>query len=181
MNTRDVKQLAAINHRDGEKVGNVERAYFDPVKKHVVGFAIATEGGFLRPERAVIADTIEIHSLGSGGLMLDSATPQGVDTSRRFSSLIDLESIDGRDVFTEDGIHVGQVSAAEFDEHRYTLSTIAVAPGFFKSDRTIPVGQVTTIGPDVIVVSPAVAIPEPEPEPTSEATSDDVRGETVAS
>lgn len=172
MNSKEVKGLAAINHTNGEKVGDVERAYLDPIKKHIAGFAIATEGGFLQPERAVIADTFEIHSLGSGALTLDSATPQGRDTSQRFSQLIDLDGMDGRDVFTEDGIHVGAVSGSEFSDRDYTLSSIDVAAGAFGGHRSIPVGQITTIGPDVVVVSPAVALPAaPEPDPVRDQST----------
>jgi sporulation protein YlmC with PRC-barrel domain len=159
----DLKGLPAINIADGAKVGDVERAYFDPAKKHIAGFAIAVEGGFLQPERAVIADTIEVHSLGSGALTLDSAEPKGGDTSQRYGDLIDLDEVIGRDVFTEGGVHVGPVSAAEFDERTFMLASIEAAPGFHKTHRTIPVGQVTTIGPDVVVVSSA-ALDPPAPE-----------------
>lgn len=179
VNSKDLKGLAAINHTNGEKVGDVERAYLDPVKKHVAGFAIATEGGFLQPERSVIADTFEIHSFGSGALMLDSAKPQGKDTSQRYSSLIDLEEISGRDVFTEDGVHVGQVGSAEFSEHDFTLSSIDVVAGALRHHQTVPVGQVTTIGPDVVVVSPAVALPA-APKPTTDEPGKGVEGMTVS-
>ncbi|MDP9362884.1 MAG: PRC-barrel domain-containing protein [Chloroflexota bacterium] len=161
MKNSDLKGLPAINIADGAKIGDVERAYFDPVKKHVAGFAIAVEGGFLHPERAVIADTIEIHSLGSGALTLDSAEPQGVDTSQRYGELIDLDEIVGRDVYTEGGVHVGHVSAAEFDERTFTLAEIEVAAGALRHQRAISVGQITTIGSDVVVVSSAVLDPPP--------------------
>jgi uncharacterized protein YrrD len=159
----EVKGLPAININDGSKVGDVERAYFDPAKKHVTGFSIAVEGGFLHPERSVIADTIEVHSLGSGALTLESANPRGGDTSQRYGDLIDFDELVGRDVFTEGGVHVGPVSAAEFDERTFVLASLEAAPGFHKDHRTIPVGQVTTIGPDVVVVSSA-ALDPPSPE-----------------
>ena len=159
VNSKDLKGLPVINVADGAKVGSVERAFLDPARKQIVGFAINTGGGLLSPESSLLADTIEVHSLGSGALTLDNASPHGGDTSARYGDLVDLASVVGREIYTESGTFLRHVSEAEFDEPTFALSTVEIAPGFFQSHRAIPVGQVVTIGPEVLVVAREAGAP----------------------
>jgi sporulation protein YlmC with PRC-barrel domain len=157
VNSKDLKGLSVINVTDGAKVGTVERAFLDPARKQIVGFAIDTGGGFLSPESSLLADTIEVRSLGSGALTLDNATPRGGDTSARYGDLVDLATVVGREVFTESGALLGHVGEAAFDDGTYALSEIEVVHGVLQHRRTVPIGQVLTIGPEVVVVSAGAA------------------------
>ena len=161
MNSKDLKGLAVINIADGAQLGTVERAFLDPKLKQVVGFAIDTGGGLLSPESSLLADTVEVHSLGSGALTLDNASPRGGDTSARYGDLVDLHALTGREVYTESGLLLGHAGSAEFDERTFALSAIEVSPGFFQGHRAVPVGQIMTIGPEVIVVSREVGVASP--------------------
>lgn len=156
MNDKQLHRLTVINVADGSKVGEVERAYVDPKRKHIVGFTIDTGGGLFSPESSVMADTIEVHSLGTGALTLDSATPGGGQTSGRYDDLIDLSALHGHEVFTESGILLGTVGQVEFDERTFTISAINVHSGRFGGEVPVPVGQVITIGRELLVVSMAV-------------------------
>jgi uncharacterized protein YrrD len=155
--SKNVKGLAVINVTDGAKVGEVERVFLDPKKKQVVGFVIDPGGGLLSPEASLLADTVEVHSLGSGALTLDSAAPRGGDTSARYGDLIDLATLHGRQVFTADGSYLGTIGSASFDERSFAMSTIEVSGGLFESTKEIPVSQIMTIGPEVVVVAAEAA------------------------
>jgi uncharacterized protein YrrD len=157
VNSKEVKGLAVINLTNGVKVGELERVFLDPKKKHVVGFVIDPGSGLLSPEASLLADTIEVHSLGSGALTLDSATPRGGDTSARYGDLIDLATLHGRQVFTVDGSYLGTIGSASFDERSFMMSAIEVSGGLFESNQEIPISQIMTIGPEVVVVAAEAA------------------------
>lgn len=157
MNDKELSRLTVINVADGSKVGEVERAYLDPVRKHIVGFAIDTGGGIFSPESSVLADTIEVHSLGTGALTLDSATPVGGETTARYDELVDLAGLRGREVFTDDGTYLGTIDHTEFDERTFTIASFDVASGLMGGRQPVPIGVVLTIGPDLVVVSRGAA------------------------
>lgn len=153
MNEKELNRLIVINVADGSKVGEVERAYVDPKRKNIVGFAIDTGGGLFSPESAVMADTIEVHSLGSGALTLDSATPRGGETTARYDDLVDLASLHGHEVYTDDGTHLGKIDRIEFDEHTFALASFTIPSGLMGGGRAVPIGEVLTIGPELVIVS----------------------------
>lgn len=157
MKSTQIKGLPAINVRDGDKVGDVERAFLNPVERRVVGFVIETQTGLFQPERALMADTIEVQALGDAALTLINDEPRGAETTANYDRLVDLNALHGRDVYTEGGVHLGHVSEAEIDERDFTLSAIRIASGLFGHDHPIPVAQVITIGPEVVVVSAAAS------------------------
>ena len=176
MNSRDVKGLPAINVADGSQVGIVERAFLDPAEKRLVGFAIDTGAGFLSPESGLLADTIEVRSLGPGALTLTTPSPRGGQTSARYGRLVDLETLHGREVVTDGGIALGRVGSSAIDERTFTLSAIEVSAGSFRRPMAIPVGQVVSIGPDVLVVADAVCTAEPEAASAADSAGKPVTG-----
>lgn len=157
MKSTAIKGLPAINVLSGSKVGDVNRAWLDPKERRVVGFSIDAAGGFLQPERSLMADTLEIQALGDAALTLLNDAPQGAETSSRYDDLIDLNALHGREVFTDSGQFLGHVASSTFDPHTFTLLDVEVSHGSFSRDHAVPVAQVVTIGPEVIVVLGAVA------------------------
>lgn len=155
MKASHIPGLPAINVLNGTKVGDVERAYLDPVERRIVGFAIATSGGFLQPERGVLADTIEVQALGEAALTLLNSAPQGAETTRRYDELVDLAALQGREIFSVSGILLGHLADADLDERLLTLSAIDVSPHASHHPREIPVAQIVTWGPEVMVVQTA--------------------------
>ena len=163
MNNKDVKGIAVISIADGTKLGAVERAYLDPEAKRLVGFAFGAGGGLLagETEATSLVDVDKIHSLGPDALTLDRPdAAQGQETGAAGGSLIDLDELTKRKVVTDGGTFVGQVASVEFDERSFRLTQIEASPGFFKSNRTIPIDQVISLGSDVVVVSDAVCASE---------------------
>lgn len=150
-----IKGLPAINVLDGNKVGDVERAFLDPAERRVVGFVINVQHGLFQPERALLADTVEVQALGDAALTLLNDAPQGAETTASYDRLIDLNALHGRDVYTEGGVFLGHVGDTSVDEHQFTLSAIEVTSGNFGHHASIPVAQVVTIGPEVVVVAAA--------------------------
>lgn len=171
MKSTAIKGLPAINVLDGDKVGEVERAYLDPVERRIVGFSINAGGGFLRSEMSLMADTVEIQALGDAALTLLSDQPQGSETVARYDALVDVNALEGRDVYTEGGVHLGHVAAATIDPHTYTLAGLELASGIFAGHLTLPVAQIVTIGPEVVVAAEGAGTIAAEPVPTGSASA----------
>ena len=163
MNSKHVKGTAVVSIADGAKIGTIDRAYFDPATKQVVGFSLASGGGLLSGggEPAMTIDIDEIHSLGPDALTVDSAAAaRGQRTSAATESLVDMDDLTKRKVLTEGGTLVGQLASVDFDEKGFRLTDIEVSPGFFKSNKKVPIDQIVSIGSDVVVVADAVCAPE---------------------
>jgi len=157
MNNKIVKGLAAISIADAEKIGTVARAYFDPKKMEIVGFVIDPGHGALEPDKTWLVDVADVHSLGPDALMVgDKTSFQGQDTGDRFNDLVDLDTLAKHKVVTEGGTFVGEVASIEFDEKMYRLKEVEASPGFFKSNKHIALGQITSIGNDLIIVADEV-------------------------
>ena len=162
MNSKHVRGLAVVSIADGAKVGSLDRAYLDPALKQIVGFALASGGGLLgSSEPAMTIDTDEIHSLGPDAMTVDSATAaRGVRTSSSAETLVDLDDLTKRKVLTEGGTLVGNLVSVDFDERTFRLTHVEASPGFFKSNKHVPIDQVISIGHDLVVVADAVCAVE---------------------
>jgi uncharacterized protein YrrD len=136
---------------DGKHLGDIERAYFDPKQRTVVGFAISTGGGFLMPEAGLIADSDEIHSIGRDAIMLTSPAPAGTKTNERYGELIDLETLHGRELYSDQGQRLGRVEWSEFDEQNFALTGLVTYSGV-GHHQEIAANRIIAIGPDVVTV-----------------------------
>lgn len=135
----------------GKQVGDLERAYFDPKQRKIVGFAITTGGGFMTPESGLIADTNEIQSIGGDAIMLMGPSPSGAQTNEQYSDLIDLDTLHGRDIYTEQGQRLGRIEWSEFDERSFALTRMGVHTGD-GHDQVMSADRIIAIGPDVVTV-----------------------------
>ena len=161
MNGKHVKGLAVISITDGEKLWTVDRVYLDPAGKRVVGLALKRGGGLLSPEAPNLVDADDVHSLGPDAITLaDKGALRGDQTSARLGELVELDDLPKRKAVTEGGTLVGHVAGVDFDERTFRLTQVEVSPGFFKTNKHIPIEQVVSIGHDVVVVADAVCAPE---------------------
>ncbi len=170
MNNKDVKGIAVISIADGEKLGTVDRAYVDQASKRIVGFAVGSGGGLLAADSAPAfkIDADEVHSLGPDAMTLDRKLEvSGEQTNARYGELTELDELTQRKVVTEGGTFVGQVASVDFDERTFRLTEFEASPGFFKSNRRVPVDQVISVGADLVVVSDAVCAPETDAASTN--------------
>ena len=107
-----------------------------------------------------MVDVGDARSLGPDALTLEDAlSVRGTETVARYNDLVDLDELTRRRVVTEGGTLVGQVGSATFDERTFELTGIEVAHGLFEGSTTIPMGQVITVGEDVVVVTNEVGPP----------------------
>lgn len=170
MNNKDVKGIAVISIADGEKLGTVDQAYVDQASKRIVGFAVGSGGGLLAADSAPAfkIDADEVQSLGPDALTLDRKLEvSGEQTNARYGELAELDELTQRKVVTEGGTFVGQVASVDFDERTFRLTEFEASPGFFKSNRRVPVDQVISVGADLVVVSNAVCAPETNATPAN--------------
>ena len=72
--------------------------------------------------------------------------------SAAYGALSTLGDLEGRKVVTEGGANLGVISSVGFDEHTFAVSEVEVSPGFLKANTFIPLDQLVSIGPDVLVV-----------------------------
>ncbi|MDP9474041.1 MAG: PRC-barrel domain-containing protein [Chloroflexota bacterium] len=164
MNSKHVKGLSVISIADGRRLGSVNHIFVDPVQKQVVGFSVSAGHGLLSsdPDQGLVVDAKDVHSLGPDALTLtDTSAARGDATNTTYGGLLDAEQLTKRKVLTEGGTMVGQIASLEFDPVTYRITGIEASPGFFKSNRMIPVEQVTNIGEELVVVSDAVCAGDP--------------------
>ncbi len=160
VNSKHLKGIMVLGIADGQQLGTIERAYLDPVNRRIAGFAVASLGGFLQPELDRLVDAEEVHSMGPDVMTVsDTLSPIGRKLNARYAKLIDLNYLTGRQVITEGGTSIGQITSVEFDEASFRVTQFETSPGFFAAATTFPVDHVITIGQDVVVVADTVCDP----------------------
>jgi uncharacterized protein YrrD len=161
MDGKGFKGLPVVSIDGGLKLGAVHDAYLDAGSRSIASFGIHQGGGLLHGvvDPPLVVDSAEIHALGHDALTVDSPSVlrEGVHGGRADS--LALSDLLKRKVVTEGGTYVGQVVNAVFDPSTLHLATIEVSPGFFRSNKIVPDGLVTSLGGDVVVVSDAVCEP----------------------
>ncbi len=173
MNTKQIKGLAVISIADGTKLGSINHLFVDPAGKRVVGFSVGSGHGLLshEPDQGLIVDAGDVHSLGPDALTLtDASAARGESTNTAYSGLVDADQLTKRKALTEGGTLVGQVASLEFDPVTYRLTGIEVSPGFFKSNRMIPIEQVTNIGEELVKVADEVCAGDPDDPASGSST-----------
>lgn len=166
MNSKQLKGLAVISIADGEKLGTIDRVLVDPAAHKVVGFGVRHGGGGIIPTPMDSADeelidVDDIHALGQDAITLDDkGKVRGDNTRAQGAKLIDLDELTKLKVVTEGGTYLGDLASAEIDEISYAFKELEVSPGFFQSNRHVPISQIVNIGHELIVVSDAVAADE---------------------
>jgi sporulation protein YlmC with PRC-barrel domain len=171
VNSKHLKGLAVISIADGEKMGTIDRVLIDPASAKVSGFSVGHGGGLLAmpadPGTEQLIDVDDIHALGQDAVTLrDKGAARGDQTTANEASLLDLDALTKLKVITEGGTYVGDLASVEIDERSFKLSELEVSPGFFKSNRHVPIDQVVNIGHELIVVNDSVCVDEsatPEP------------------
>jgi uncharacterized protein YrrD len=161
MTLKDLKGMTVISIEDGTKIGTISRVYVDPTEKRVVGISVDPGSSLLEADSTKLIDVSDIRSLGPDALTIEDASKvEGKETNTRWMDLFDMDRMTNDKVVSEGGEHVGGVAAVHFDPQDFTLTAIEVSPGFFKTNRLVPIDMVTTIGPDMMIVSDEVCQPE---------------------
>jgi len=174
MNSNELKGLPVLSIADGEQLGTVARTYLDIPTRRIIGFALHTKTGVFEPEFEPKIDTEKVHTLGSAGLLLDdkSAT-HGATIEAKLGEVATLDDLASRPVLTEDGVALGHVASINFDEQSYALTGIETSLGLLKSNRTVAIGSVVTIGSDYLIVASAVTVDDavPKDQPVTPAST----------
>ncbi|HET8524818.1 MAG TPA: PRC-barrel domain-containing protein [Thermomicrobiales bacterium] len=160
MTLKDLQGMAVISIEDGTKVGSISRVYVDPAEKRVVGISVDPGSSLIEVDSTKLIDVSDIHSLGPDALtIVDVSQIEGNETNARWMDLLDMDRMTNDKVVTEGGEQVGGVAAVRFNPRDFMLTGIEVSPGFFKTNKFVPIDQVITIGPDMMIVSNAVCEP----------------------
>lgn len=158
MNSKQLKGLPVLVIADGEQIGTVARGYLDVAVRRVVGFAVHTKSGMFEVESEPKVDAERVHTLGTGGLMVDDASAtHGATIQARLGELVDLDDLTGLTMLTEDGVSLGRVASADFDEHSFHLTRLEASSGMLKSNRQAAIADVISIGLDYVVVASIVS------------------------
>jgi uncharacterized protein YrrD len=161
VNSKQLKGLAVISIADGEKLGTVDGVYVDPTAKRVVGFAVKHGGGLFAAGDHELIDIDDVHALGRDALTLtDKGAVRGDQTRARLDQLVEVDDLLKLKAVTEGGTYVGQIAGVEVDETSFRMDDVEVSPGFFKTNKLVPVHQVVSIGHDLVMVVDAVCSPE---------------------
>lgn len=162
MNSKQLKGLAVISIKDGEKLGTIDQIFIDPAAKKVVGFAVKPPGsGLLMPGDASapnFIDVDDVHAVGQDAVTLsDKGAVRGDQTRAQLDQLMELDELTKLKTVTEGGTALGGVESFEIDDRGFRLREMEVSAGFFQSNRHVRIGQVISIGHDLVVVDNAVA------------------------
>ena len=156
MNSKDMRGLTVISMADGTQVGTIDQVYLDLDAKQVVGFSITNGVGPFGGARDT-APTVAasgVHTLEPDALTLDdvvAAHAAWVDAV--YGPLETTDDVMGRTVVTAGGAGVGAVAAVGFDARTFAITEVEVSPGFLKTNTHIPLDQLVSIGPDVLIVT----------------------------
>lgn len=172
MNSSQIKGLPVMSIAEGTVFGKVSEVYVDVAARKLLGFYVENAAGFT-PESAYL-DPADIRSVGADAVMVDKLSKMGGEAVRaQFGALDPLDTLLKRDVMTEGGVKLGTVADVEFEAPSFAFTQIEVSPGHFRTNTTIPIAQVTSIGPEVVIVADAVladAAPAEDAPPTEVVT-----------
>ncbi|MGH2560875.1 MAG: PRC-barrel domain-containing protein [Thermomicrobiales bacterium] len=172
MYIKDLKGLTVVSIAEGDKVGLINRIYLDPQSRKIGGLSVEPGGSLLEPDSRKLIDIDDIHSLGPDALTLaDKDAVCGDQTNERWMELVDLDDVVKEKVVTEGGEYVGQVTTIQFESSTWSLTGVEVSPGFFRDNKMIGNEDVTTIGPELVIVSDSVCADTSEPAVTDEPDS----------
>lgn len=169
MNHTHLNGIAVISIADGEKLGSVTAVYIDLEARRIARLEVGQSGGLLStPQARWTLDAADIHAIGSDAVTVQERTvlrEMGEEVETLPENLTTINALTGRKVVTEGGTYVGTVASLEFNEADCMMTAVEVSPGFFKSNRKVPVDHVINPGQEIVVVSDeVVATPEPQTE-----------------
>lgn len=155
------KGAPVISLADGVKLGTIDHLYLDPALKQIVGFSFHQGGGLFSAKTTGLIDVVDVHAFGPDAVTIDSleAVRTQLAVDNRCDDLIDIEDLLKREVVTEGGTKVGSVTAVQFSEESYKVTTIQVSASFFPDPQLIWAHEVMHIGTDLIVVLDEVIAP----------------------
>jgi sporulation protein YlmC with PRC-barrel domain len=172
VNSTQIKGLPVIGIAEGAVLGTIDDLYVDVEARTLLGFFVEGTTSATTGESAYL-DPSDIRSIGADAVMVDNQSAmRGKGVRTQIGSLVNIDSLTKRTVMTESGTHVGTVAAIEFELPDGAFTQIEVSPGLFKTNTTIPIEGVVSIGPEIIVVSDAVSADAPADEAEAANQSD---------
>jgi len=163
MATELKKAAPVISLADGVKLGTIDHLYLDPALKQIVGFSFHQGGGLFGAKTTGLIDVTDVHAFGPDAVTIDSLeavrTQLALDNRNYCDDLIDIEELLKREVVTEGGTKVGTVTAVQFSEETYRVTTIQVSAGHFPEPQLIWAHEIMHIGAELIVVHDEVIAP----------------------
>ena len=161
MTTELKKGAPVISLSDGVKLGTIDHLYLDPALKQIVGFSFHQGGGLFGSKTTGLIDVADVHAFGPDAVTIDSleAVRTHLAVDNRCDELIDVEELLKREIVTEGGTQVGTVTAVQFSEDTYRITTIQVSAGFFPEPQLIWAHEIMHIGAELIVVHDEVIAP----------------------
>lgn len=161
MRTKDnVDGISVIALDSGVKLGEVEELLFDLEQNQLVGILLE-DAGLTHPAKAIPCSAVK--SIGPDAVMVDSeSSVMDADSHDQMQRVLKQErKVEGKQVYTEDGKHLGKIVDIHFDEKTGRIEGYEVSGGIFAdaySGRSfIPAPKTMKIGKDVTIVPAEVA------------------------
>jgi sporulation protein YlmC with PRC-barrel domain len=161
MHTSHVNGLSVVSIGTGERLGSVSEILLDPAADHIAAFAIedGASGGLLssQPPSTRWINARDVHAIGPDAMTVQDDTV--LRDAAGDADMTPLSVLVGEKVVTEGGTYVGQVAAAEIDEHSMNVTGLDVSPGFFKSNKVVGKAELITVGDAMVIVADSVCGP----------------------
>jgi len=169
MNTKHINGISVVSLDAGEKLGSVNDIIFDDDGHAVAALGVHVASGSRAadlPEPSWLTAK-DVHAIGPDALTVQSASV--LQASPPAGATLHLDDLLKRKVVTESGVYVGQVASVEVADNGPDVTAIEVSPGLLKSNRMVPIDQVSNIGEEMVIVTDAAVADqsggESEPQP----------------
>jgi len=156
MNYKSLAGREVIAIDSGRKIGHVERVLFDPATMRIDSVVIQPVIHSVLEEPSPMQQVSVSHIRGLGQ---DVVTVQNDEALQPLAegvaigdALVAFDQIEHEAVLTESGKKIGEVDDVEFDDQTMQLESIQISRGFLARKFSIAVGEIVSVGEDVIVV-----------------------------
>jgi uncharacterized protein YrrD len=179
-----LKRMRVLSLQEGEQLGQVRDLILDPAAGQVVALVLNERTSAGEPQ---VVATANVRNVGEAAITIEDRG-RLVPLSRipRFKELARArKSIHGRQVLSESGTRLGYIADLELELPSFRIASFLLKGPLFGRGRTLPAGQVRTIGADAVVVRDELAgegkpaWPSPTPAPSVAVPPVEARVEPV--
>lgn len=165
MDAKRLKGMPVVSIEGGEQLGTVHDLLFSIDDRGIQAFSVRS-GGLIGGTTNVV-ERGDVRSIGPDAVMVQSrAVLQGEDTEHRYRQYPSLGEISSLKVVSEEGSRIGSVASVLIDEQTGAITGLEIVraglTGPFRSNISVPIDAVISIGRDAVVIPERVANPPAE-------------------
>lgn len=163
MKFSELKNRAVVDLNSARNIGHVESLVLDPALREVVGLKVKSGGLFGSGEmipkaqiQNVGQDAITIAQPMEAAVAADSSSKKETDPLK---ALPDLSAIIGKQVVTQGGKLIGEISDVVLEPTNFAITGYEVSEaGLFGKKHQLPTSEELNLGPKILIVPDQLAV-----------------------